>query len=76
MNALALNLSIDRHALMRGAFAGIGWGLVMAAGLLGMAYAECGLSCDLDVAGTTAICVATGLVAVGPLAMLRRRPAR
>lgn len=76
MTALALNLSLDRTALVRGALAGIAWGLVMTAALLGMAYADCGLTCDLDVATTTALSVATGLVAIGPLALLGRRPAR
>ncbi|MBS0535531.1 MAG: hypothetical protein JSR72_15860 [Proteobacteria bacterium] len=76
MAALAVSFSPDRTALLRGLVAGLAWGLVMAAGLLGMAYAQCGLSCDLDVATTTAICVATGLVAIGPLAALARRPAR
>ena len=76
MNALALNLSFDRTALMRGALAGLTWGLVMTAGLLGMAYAQCGASCDLDVATTTAISVGTGLFAIGPLALMRRRTAR
>lgn len=75
MTALALNLRFDRMALMRGLLAGIGWGLVMSAGLLGMAYAQCGLTCDLDVATTTALCVATGLVTIGPLAAIIRRPA-
>jgi ABC-type arginine/histidine transport system permease subunit len=76
MTALALNLRLDRTALMRGALAGIAWGLVMTAALLGMAYADCGLTCDLDVATTTALSVATGLVAIGPLALLGRRPGR
>jgi len=76
MTALALHLRFDRGVLLRGLLAGIGWGLVMAAGLLGMAYAQCGLSCDLDVTTTTAISVATGLVAIGPLAALARRSAR
>ena len=75
MTALALNLRLDRAVLLRGLVAGLGWGLIMAAGLLGMAYAECGFSCDLDIATTTAVSVLTGLVAIGPLAALGRRPA-
>jgi hypothetical protein len=75
MTAIALNLRFDRSVLMRGLLSGLAWGLVMSAGLLGMAYAQCGLSCDLDVATTTAICVATGLVTIGPLAAFARRPA-
>ena len=76
MAALALDLSFDRTALMCGALAGIAWGLMMTAALLGMAYAQCGLSCDLDVATTTAISVGTGLFAIGPLALIGRRTAR
>ena len=76
MTALALNLRVDRNALMRGVLAGIAWGLIMTAALLGMAYAQCGLTCELDVATTTAVSVGTGLVAIGPLALIGRRPAR
>ncbi|KQZ00935.1 hypothetical protein ASD45_08725 [Pseudolabrys sp. Root1462] len=76
MTATTLALRFDRTVLMRGALAGLTWGLVMAAGLLGMAYAQCGLSCELDVATTTLISVATGLIAIGPLALLCRRPSR
>ncbi len=75
MTATALALHVDRAVLLRGLVAGIGWGLVMAAGLLGIAYAECGFTCDLDAATTTAISVLTGLVAIGPLAAFGRRAA-
>ena len=75
MTALALNLRLDRSAVMRAALAGIAWGLIMTVALLGMAYAQCGLTCDLDVATTAAISLGTGLVAIGPLALVGRRPA-
>lgn len=64
----AFALRFDRAVLMRGLLAGTAWGIVMSAGFFGLALVQCGVPCPDDVAITTLICVATGIVALGPLA--------
>lgn len=68
----AIALRIDRNVLLRGAIAGTAWGLAMSAGLSAMAFSACGIPCPDDIAVNTAVCVAAGLVTIGPLAMFRK----
>jgi len=70
----ALALHIDRTVVMRGILAGTAWGLVLSAGFVGIALAQCGLPCPDDVAFTTFVSVATGIVTIGPLAAFAKRP--
>ena len=57
-----------RGALTRMAVAGGAWGLMLAAGLFALNVPQCGLPCPADVAVTTAVCIGTGIVTIGPLA--------
>jgi len=70
-----LALRLDRTALLRGALAGSAWGLALSAGFFGIALWQCGLPCPDDIAFTTLVSVATGLVTIGPLAIFAKRPA-
>jgi hypothetical protein len=71
----ALALHFDRTVLLRGILAGSAWGLALSAGLFGIAIWQCGLPCPDDVAFTTLVSVATGIVAIGPLTFFAKRPA-
>lgn len=75
--ALALRSShFDRTVLLRGALAGTAWGLALSAGFVGIALAQCGrLPYPDGVALTTLVCVATGLVTMGPFAAFGKREA-
>jgi len=70
----ALALRIDRAVVVRGILAGTAWGLVLSAGFVGIALTQCGLPCPDDVAFTTIMSVATGIVTIGPLAAFAKRP--
>lgn len=73
---VALALHFDRTVLMRGILAGSAWGLILSAGLFGVASWQCGLPCPDDVAFTTLVSVATGIVTIGPLAAFAKRPTK
>ena len=54
---------------------GSAWGLVLTAGLTAMSAWACGMPDVADIATTGAVSLATGIVAIGPLALLARRRA-
>ena len=66
--AFAIAIRLDRGALVRTVFAGSAWGLTLAAGLFAINAPQCGLPCPADIAVTTAICIGTGLLTIGPFA--------
>ena len=68
-----LALQFDRAVLLRGILAGSAWGLAMTIGFTAIALAQCGLPCPDDLAFTTIVSVATGLVTIGPLAAFAKR---
>ena len=61
-------LACNRNALARMALAGGAWGVTLASRFFAMNALQCGLPCREDAAVTAAICVATGIGAIGPLA--------
>jgi len=65
--AFAAALRIDRTALTRMVIAGGAWGLALSAGFFTIALAQCGLPCPDDVVVSTAACVGTGILTIGPL---------
>jgi hypothetical protein len=65
---VAIAQRLDRHATMRMIAAGGVWGLTLAAGFFALNASQCGLPCPADLAVTTIICIATGIVTIGPLA--------
>ncbi|AXK80208.1 hypothetical protein DW352_06555 [Pseudolabrys taiwanensis] len=69
-----LALHVDRAVVLRGIVAGTAWGLALSAGFVGIALTQCGLPCPDDIAFTTLVSVATGIVAIGPLAAFAKRP--
>ena len=69
-----LALHVDRAVVLRGLVAGTAWGLALSAGFVGIALTQCGLPCPDDVAFTTLVSVATGIVTIGPLAAFAKRP--
>lgn len=69
----ATTVRFDRNFCARLVVAGSGWGLTLAAGFFALNVPQCGLPCPADVAVTTGICVATGLVTVGPFAAFAGR---
>jgi hypothetical protein len=71
--ALAIARPLDRSALTRLAVAGVGWGLIVAAGFFVLNASQCGPPCPDDVVATTTICIAAGLLTIGPLAAFGRR---
>ena len=66
--ALAVARRLDRGALLRWFAGGGAWGLTLAAGLFAINAPQCAPPCPADVAVTTAICVATGWLTIGPFA--------
>jgi len=71
--AVAILHRLDRNAMTRMLAAGTAWGVMVAAGFLALGAAQCGLPCPDDVAVTTAVCVATGIGTIGPLAAFTPR---
>jgi len=69
-----LALHVDRAVVLRGIVAGTVWGLALSAGFVGIALTQCGLPCPDDIAFTTLVSVATGIVAIGPLAAFAKGP--
>ena len=52
--------------------AGVAWGVLFASGFTALSYFDCGVICPEDVVVTGAISIAVGIVAIGPVAALRR----
>lgn len=76
MTALTLpQFTLDRARVLRGIAAGIAWGAVVSAALLGLSFHHCGSICLGQIAETTALSVAAGIAAMGPLVMIRREAA-
>jgi hypothetical protein len=69
----AIARRFERGTLTRLVFAGSAWGLALAAGFIALNVPQCGLPCPADVAATTAICVGTGLLTIGPFAAFAAR---
>jgi hypothetical protein len=63
---------LSAATILRMVAAGAAWGVLMSAGFIGLSAWNCGGVCLGEVLHTTAICVGTGLVAIGPLGALRR----
>jgi len=63
----------DRDAVMRMLGAGAAWGLALTTGLFALDTLQCGLPCPADVAATTGISVAAGILTIGPIAAFHSR---
>ena len=63
---------VGRRAMLRGLAAGSAWGLAVAAGLLGLAFYQCGTICLGQILDTASLAVAAGVVAIGPVAAFGR----
>lgn len=61
-----------KGAVLRMAAAGTAWGLALSAGMAGLALWNCGAVCPDDVAMTTLVSVAAGIVTIGPVAAFGR----
>jgi len=66
--ASALALHSDRAAMIGMLVAGTVWGLTLSAGFFINALLNCGPPCPEDIAAVTALCIATGILTIGPLA--------
>lgn len=64
----ALVQRLDHAFAARWLAAGGAWGLTLAAGFLAFNASSCGLPRPEDVAATAGICLAAGLVTIGPFA--------
>ena len=71
--AFAIASGFERSALTRLILAGSAWGLTLAASFIALNAPRCGLPCPTDMAATTAICVGTGLLTIGPFAAIAAR---
>jgi hypothetical protein len=69
----AMALHLNRAAVTRIVLAGSVWGLALSAGFFAIAVAQCGLPCPDDIAVTTAVCIGTGILTVGPVAAFGSR---
>jgi hypothetical protein len=70
---------LERRIVMSGLAAGSAWGATVAVALLGLTLYRCGTVCLGQIVETTALSVAAGIVAIGPLVLFRRQddsPAR
>jgi hypothetical protein len=65
---------MTRAALTRAVVAGTAWGLIMGSGLALLSLRDCGGICVPDAALTTAISIVAGILTIGPVAALGRRP--
>lgn len=65
-------LQVERATILRGIAAGTLWGVTVAAALLGLSYYQCGSICLGQIVDTTALSLLAGIVAIGPVAALRR----
>lgn len=66
-------LHLTQAEFVRMLVAGTVWGTAMTAGIAGMTFWNCGMVCPDDIAMTTAISVAAGILAIGPIAAYGRR---
>jgi hypothetical protein len=66
-------LRLTRNEALRMLIAGAAWGVAVSAGLTGMTFWNCGMICRHDLVVTTALSVAAGIIAIGPLAAYGRR---
>ncbi len=62
---------LDRRTLVRGLAAGLAWGAIVATALLGLSFYQCGTFCLGQIVETTALSIAAGMLAIGPLALFR-----
>jgi hypothetical protein len=63
---------LTKGAALRGLIAGAAWGVTLAAGLVGLAFWDCGIVCPDDVVITTGASLAGGILSIGPLAAFAR----
>jgi hypothetical protein len=61
-----------RGTILRGVTAGTAWGLIVAAALLALSFHQGGTICLGQMVETTVLSIAAGIVAIGPLVLLRR----
>ena len=66
-------LRLAKSEVQRMLIAGTAWGVAMSAGLAGMTFWNCGMICQHDLMVTTALSVAAGILAIGPIAAYGRR---
>lgn len=66
-------LRLTRSEMRRMLVAGTAWGTAMSAGIAGMTFWNYGMICPDDIAVTTAISIAAGILAIGPIAAYGRR---
>jgi hypothetical protein len=62
----------DRVALSRVLIAGSTWGCAVSAGLLAIAWQQCGVPNSLDVVVTTTASISVGIIAIGPIVAFTR----
>ena len=67
------NRLVTRGQLARMVTAGAAWGLLLTIGLVGIKFWSCEMICIDDTAATAALSVAVGILAIGPIAVYRRR---
>jgi hypothetical protein len=74
MTALTLHWpNLDRRTVLRGIAGGAVWGVTVATALLGLSLYRCGPLCLGQIVETTSLSVATGIMAIGPLVLFRRK---
>lgn len=69
-------LGLNRGSIARMVAAGSLWGLTVSAGFFISAVLQCRMPCPEDIGVVTAICIATGIVTIGPIAGFASRPVR
>lgn len=68
----ARSVRIAPGMLRRGLWAAIAWGLATGCGLAALQALDCGVLCLEDALAAIAVCVAAGLLTIGPLAAFGR----
>ena len=53
--------------------AGTAWGLLFAVGMTAVTFWNCGMICLNDMAATSALSIAVGILTIGPVAVYGRR---
>ena len=66
-------LRLTQTEFARMLVAGTAWGMAMSAGIAGMTFWNCGVVCPDDIVMTSAVSVAAGILAIGPIAGYGRR---
>jgi hypothetical protein len=61
-------LLLTKSELLRMLSAGTAWGIAVSAGIEGMTFWNYNMICSDDVAITTAVSIAAGILAIGPIA--------